>query len=282
MRRTVGDLCDNLGQKVHRGHFEFPVRRLGGTPGTDAGFDYQRLEVIGIDHARNAIVAYISGPENADRQSSIYGRPHQAFGHPFCLVVTSLHPVYEAVYIVVFQVRVGVASREDAVGGNVLDRLCFDAASEFDHFQRPVDGVGFSRRIGIGVVDGGRAVKDQVNLFGKLLIFLSFQSQKGLGEVPRNWHDPVLKGLTGQPVVLQSFQYPVGWLGLSGSPVPCETVKPGILARRAQQFVKQKRSKKAGCPSDQDRRCFAQSCNSRFARRNNLRVQLCVVAQRSS
>ena len=228
------------------------------------------------------MVAYVAGPEYADRQPPMYGRPHQAFRNPFGLVVTPLQPVGKAVYQVVFLVGGIVPSWEDAVGGNVLHRLCLGAASEPEYLQCPINGVGLDRRVGVHVVDGGRAVKDHIDLLRKLPILVLLQSQMGLGKVSHNRNDSIFEELAGQPVELQRLQYTVGRPALPGSPVPHQAIEPGVVARGARQFVKQEGPDKAGCPRDQDRRCFAQTRSSDFALGANLRIQFCVVGQRSS
>ena len=112
----VGNSRYCLDQKVDRCHLEEPFRRQGGTSEAGAGLDNQREEVIRVDRARTAVVADVARTEDAYRQSSRNSRPDKPLRNPFGLIVASLRPVDEAVYIAVFKVGVVVSSGENAVG----------------------------------------------------------------------------------------------------------------------------------------------------------------------
>ena len=62
------------------------------------------------------MVAYVARPEDTDRQSPRYSRPHEPFRDPFGLVVASLHPVDEVVYPIILKVGSVVSPREDSIG----------------------------------------------------------------------------------------------------------------------------------------------------------------------
>ena len=167
-----------------------------------------------IDHSRAAVVADVARTEDAYRQSSRSSRPDKPFRHPLGLVVTSLHPVHEGVYLAVFQVGGVVSSREDAIGRNVLNWFCCATAGELEHLQCSADGVGLSCRIRVGLIDRRRAMEYQVDLFRQTPVIVIVQSHPGLGEVSSHRDDPVSCGMIGQPVKPQGVQHAVGGAAL--------------------------------------------------------------------
>src|SRR3712207_9478504 len=78
---------------------------------------------------RSAVARDVSGAVHADRQVPFGGLPEQLLGYPLGLAVAVFAGIGQGVEVNILLAQ-ELAGREDAVGGDVVQRLCLVAASQ--------------------------------------------------------------------------------------------------------------------------------------------------------
>src|SRR3712207_9338148 len=100
---------------------------------------------------RSAVARDVSGAVHADRQVPVGGLPDQLLGYPLGLAVAVFAGIGQGVEVNILLAEV-LAGREDAVGGDVVQRLGLVQAGQAQDLAGPVY---------VGSLEGGVRVRSE-------------------------------------------------------------------------------------------------------------------------